>query len=184
MQTKKKTTKLWVRKKKKIQKHNWTATEGFQTTLTEDFVAVGQMFLQWRRNSSTLKNIIVSLLKVIDSPHFPTIPRVVGPCWFHMRLWSCPRKPGEKILILLEVLGRRCMRCGFSEEDSAESLHRSGCLAALRGLALWYNKCPYSFNSFSAAETPLTGGIWGYKYQLLEAVLLLGDGLTYLHSWK
>lgn len=44
------------------------------------------------------------------------------------------------------------MRCGFTEEDTAESLHRSGCLAALWGLALWYNKCLYSFNSFSAGR--------------------------------
>lgn len=49
------------------------------------------------------------------------------------------------------------MRCGFTEEDAAESLHRSGCLAVLQGLARWYNKCPYWFNSLHAEDTLLTG---------------------------
>lgn len=87
---------------------------------------------------------------------FTQSPEFSGLVGFHIRLWSCLREPREKILILLEVLRPCCMRCGFTEEDAAESLHRSGCLAALQGLALWYNKCLYSFNSFHAEDTLLT----------------------------
>lgn len=81
------------------------------------------------------------------------------------------------------------MRCGFTEEDTAESLHRSGCLAALWGLALWYNKCLYSFNSFSAEDTLLTGR--NSKIEILvisiQTVSLLTDGikmLTYMDIIK